>query len=123
MAGKPGARDSHAMRTIPDTVIIRRAGDSDGASLRRLSELDGGPCPGGDVLLAEVDGEARVALGLGDSRVVADPFSPTEDLVELLRTRAERLRDSHRHSHARSGHHLVPRRLARTMRRGDLRRS
>jgi len=41
-----------------------------------------------EVLLAEVDGELRVALSLADGSQIADPFFPSLHLVELLRTHA-----------------------------------
>jgi hypothetical protein len=43
------------------------------------------------VLLAEVDGQLRAALALTDGTVVADPFHPTADVIDLLRARARQL--------------------------------
>jgi hypothetical protein len=69
------------------TITIRMASAADGAALERLAGLDSARPPTGDVLLAEVDGELRAALG-PDGVAVADPFHRTGDLVTLLRRRA-----------------------------------
>jgi hypothetical protein len=42
-------------------------------------------------LIAELDGRLLAALALSDGRVVADPFHPTADLIDLLRARANQL--------------------------------
>jgi hypothetical protein len=73
-------------------VVIRRAHDGDRAALARLAALDSSPPPAGEVLLAEVDGEPRAALSLGDGRVVADPFQRTTELVALLELRRDQAR-------------------------------
>jgi hypothetical protein len=38
------------------------------------------------VLTGRVDGELRAALSLADGRAVADPFTRSGEVVELLRT-------------------------------------
>lgn len=53
------------------------------------------------MLVAEVDGELRVALGLSPEAVIADPFFPTLDLVSLVRAHAEALRTPRRSSRRR----------------------
>jgi hypothetical protein len=73
-------------------VTIRRAGSSDGRALDRLAGRDSQRLPSDDFLIAEVGGEPWAALGIHSGVVVADPFRPSADLVELLRLRAERLR-------------------------------
>jgi hypothetical protein len=108
------------MSTDAGTIVIRWAGDPDDAALRRLGELDGRRSPRGDVLLAEVDGTPRAALGLTDRRVVADPFSPTQDLVELLEVRADRLHRDVVPLNPCLAHSMLPRRMAHTVRRGDV---
>jgi hypothetical protein len=86
------------MSTHDDTVTIRRAAPSDAPALRRLALLDGVPRPlGGPVLVAEAGGVPRAALALADGRAVADPFHPTAQLVDLLRTRAALLTETGRH--------------------------
>lgn len=72
-------------------VTIRYAGADDEAVLERLAALDSTAIPASPVLIAEVDGEPRVALSLRSSEVVADPFHKTARLVQLVRVRAEQL--------------------------------
>ena len=72
-------------------VRIRLACDEDAAGLRRLADLDSAGVPAGPVLVAEVDGELRAAVSLVDAVVIADPFSRTLALVELLGVRAAQL--------------------------------
>ena len=74
------------------TIIIRRARAADGPVLARLAALDSARTPGADSLVAEADGVPVAALDLADGRVVADPFAPTADVVDLLRLRAARVR-------------------------------
>ena len=56
---------------LGSNVTIRSAGADDRKLLRRLAALDSADAPVGDVLLAEVDGEPRVALELRTGRVDA----------------------------------------------------
>jgi hypothetical protein len=71
------------------TITIRPAYADDDAALARLAILDSADgAPARPLLLAEVDGELKVALSLRDGAVIADPFAPTRDLIELLRTHA-----------------------------------
>lgn len=81
---------------IPSTAIlaIRQATADDAAELARLAALDSRPVPVGDVLLAFVDGTPVAAVELATGAVVADPFTPTADLVDLLHLRASRLGDT-----------------------------
>jgi hypothetical protein len=73
------------------TVALRLAYADEGEAVERLARLDEAPAPAGDVLLALVDGEPVAALSLADGSVVADPFTPAADVVDLLRVRAQRL--------------------------------
>ena len=73
------------------SVTLRFASPADQDPLARLAELDSATPPAQPVLLAEVDGQLRAALALTDGTVVADPFHPTADLVDLLRERARQL--------------------------------
>jgi hypothetical protein len=75
----------------PSQVTLRFAFPDDVESLARLAALDSADPPVGTVLLAEVEGELHAALSLADGRVVADPFQPTAELLELLRARARQL--------------------------------
>ena len=77
------------MTTLSSHVIsIRAATSDDSRALRRLAALDSAPVPAGPVLIAEVDGRAEAALAIEDRTVVADPFEPTAELVDLLRVHA-----------------------------------
>jgi hypothetical protein len=71
-----------------NAIVIRHATDADICALAELSILDSRPPLTGPALIAELDGIARAALALRDGNVAADPFVPTADLVELLRTHA-----------------------------------
>jgi hypothetical protein len=73
------------------TIALRLAHADERGAIDRLAHLDEAPAPAGDVLLALVDGEPVAALSLVDGGVVADPFAPTADVVDLLRVRAKRL--------------------------------
>ena len=73
-------------------LAIRPATPDDAMLVARLAALDSAPVPSGDLLLGIVDGAPLVALSLATGAVVADPFSPTAELVSMLRERAERLR-------------------------------
>ena len=66
----------------PVTIRTARAADAD--ALRLLAELDGGPVPGGRVLVAEVDGELVAAMPVAGGPAIADPFLSTSALVSLL---------------------------------------
>ena len=74
----------------PDALVIRPAYPDDATTLARLAALDSRrPLPtGGPVLVAERDGQILAALSTADGRAIADPFSPTADLVALLRLHA-----------------------------------
>jgi hypothetical protein len=69
-------------------LTIRRADLADLAALDRLAVLDSASAPTGDVLVAEVAGELWAALEIDSGRVIADPFRPSGELVELLRLHA-----------------------------------
>jgi hypothetical protein len=83
------------MTATADTIVIRRAGAADIRVLARIAALDSAQVPGADSLIAEVGGVPVAALDLADGHVVADPFAPTADVVELLRLRASRVRKQH----------------------------
>lgn len=99
-------------RLVP--VTIRYADSLDDATLTNLAALDSAEPLTLPVLVADVEGELRAALSLVDSAVIADPFRPTVELVELLRMRAEQLaRVPSSGLRARLG---APLRVARTLR-------
>ena len=71
-----------------NVISIRTATSEDSSALNRLAALDSAPVPAGPVLIAEVNGRPEAALGVTDHSVVADPFEPTAQLVDLLRVHA-----------------------------------
>ena len=77
-----------ATATATATITIRPAYADDRTALARLAAVDSSAVPAEPLLLAEVDDELRAALSLADGSVIADPFFPTLDLLELLRTHA-----------------------------------
>ena len=82
------------MQNFDPTVVIRAARGSDGDALEGLARLDSQRPLAGDVLLAEQDG--RLVAALDAQRVIADPFRPTADVIDLLRLRAGRSRHAGR---------------------------
>jgi hypothetical protein len=91
-----------ARRDVPATsserreraaVTIRWAGATDIPALEELAALDGTRLPLATTLVAERDGRILAALPMvAGARPIADPFSRTGELVDLLRLRAEQLR-------------------------------
>jgi hypothetical protein len=73
------------------TITIRPAYADDAQALTRLAALDSAELPDEPLLLAESDGELRVALSLADGSAIADPFAPTAQLVALLHRHAANL--------------------------------
>jgi hypothetical protein len=90
----------------PDGVLMRTARADDDADLFRLAALDSARPLAGPTIVAEVKGAVVGALCLSTGRAVADPFVPTQHLVELLRQHA-----AHRHAPVASprGRRLLPR--------------
>ena len=87
-----------AERRIPGTrrmtgavpaIELRLAGPGDAEAVRGLALLDERPELEGAVLIGLVDGQAAAAVSLDDGRVVADPFIRTDQVVALLRVRAQ----------------------------------
>lgn len=76
---------------MDNSVLLRFAFPDDALALARLAALDSAPPLAAPVLLAEIGGQLRAALSLADGGVIADPFHPTTDLVDLLRARARQL--------------------------------
>ena len=70
------------------TIAMRAATtDSDERIVHKLAVLDSAADPAGPVVIALVDGRPVAAASLVDGHVVADPFQPTADVVELLQAR------------------------------------
>ena len=72
-------------------VTVRQSLPADEPRLARLAALDSARPLHGPALVAEVDTRLLAALPLGSGRVIADPFEPTAELVELLRLHKEQL--------------------------------
>jgi hypothetical protein len=91
-------RAAHEAAPLPaapsERLVLRRSGSFDDAVLARLAQLDSAPRPVGAVLVAELDGEIVAALPFDGGRAIADPFRPTAELVDLLRTRVRVLADA-----------------------------
>jgi hypothetical protein len=67
-------------------AIRASAGErGDAEAIRRLAARAAGTPPRGAVILAEVDGEPIVAVGLADGHTVADPARATPALVAHVR--------------------------------------
>ena len=77
------------MSTSHDTVTIRRIEHTE--PLRGLAERDSRDLLAGPALVAEVDGRILAAISLSDRRVLADPFSRTDEVRSLLELRAAQL--------------------------------
>jgi hypothetical protein len=73
------------------SVTLRFGIPADRWPLARLAELDSAAPPAQPVLLVEVDGQLRAALALAGGAIIADPFYPTADLIDLLLARARHL--------------------------------
>ena len=74
------------------TVTVRMAAEGDAGTLARLAALDSARIPDMPLLVAESDARIIAALPLGSGRPVADPFTRTTELVELLQLREAQLR-------------------------------
>jgi hypothetical protein len=72
------------------TIRLARPEDSD--QLERLAERDSARLPGGELLVAVVEGRMRAAVSIPGGEAIADPFHPTYELVTLLGERADQLR-------------------------------
>lgn len=77
-------------------LTLRICCEADGDALRVLAERDTARVPAGRVLAAQVGGRIVAAISLDTRRVIADPFLPTADAVELLRRRAAQIRRAER---------------------------
>ena len=73
-------------------IELRFAAPADSAAITRVAALDSKPRPARPTLVAEVDGEIVAAAAISDGTAVADPFTPTQDVVELLQRHARTLR-------------------------------
>jgi hypothetical protein len=100
-------------------LTVRVASRDDLRALWRLAELDSALVPPPPVLIAEAADGPVAALSLADGSVIADPFTPTVHLVELLRLRARQLRAEGERP-PRAGRRFPARLLGRMTRESDL---
>src|SRR3954464_12867789 len=78
------------LMTRNEHIVIRSARNADEQAIAVLGVLDGGRhMPKGRVMLAEVDGRIRAAVG-SNGTAISDPFWPSADLVSMLRVQADR---------------------------------
>ncbi len=95
LAGLAPHRAPHRQRSADDdsAVLIRRASPADEAVIARLAALDERPeLPGGERLIGELEGRVVAALDVRSGRAVADPFTRSSGIVELLGLRAAQVR-------------------------------
>ena len=71
------------------SITIRPAYAEDDLSLTRLAALDSADAtPAAPLLVGELDGRLVAALSLSDGSSIADPFTRTAEILELLRKAA-----------------------------------
>jgi hypothetical protein len=73
-------------------VLIRRAAADDAPAIARLAALDERELPGGERLIALLGERPVAAVEVRSGASVADPFTPTAGIVELLGLRAAQVR-------------------------------
>ncbi len=85
-------RSDTVLMTSPASLSLRHATAADSGAVAYLSELDEAERLTGSVLLAFAGDRPVAAMSLDDGRTVADPFTPTANVVDLLRVRARQER-------------------------------
>jgi hypothetical protein len=65
-------------------ITFRPGNESDAPVLRQLAELDSARPIHGEVYVAEHRGRPIAAVSVDEQRVIADPFEPTAEVVDLL---------------------------------------
>jgi hypothetical protein len=82
------ARRRPHRRPAMTPVLVRPARSIDAADLAKLAALDSAAPLTGEILLAVSGGEVAAAMSLDTGAVIANPFVPTANLIELLRAAA-----------------------------------
>jgi hypothetical protein len=81
--------------TRNEHIVIRSARAADEQDIAVLGVIDGGRrMPKGHVMVAEVDGRIRAAVG-SNGASISDPFWPSADLVSMLRVHTDRDQAEH----------------------------
>ncbi len=87
-AAQAGGPPPLAAATVITLRLAHEDGDAGVATLVSLSGREGSPGP---TLVAEVDGEPRVAIPLSGGPLLSDPFHATDELGSLLHLRRAQL--------------------------------
>ena len=95
-----------------DRVVFRFAGESDAPALEWLRQRDSAVMPPAPHLVAEVNGSIRAARSLRTGETIADPWTHTAHLREMLAARANQFEE------VRPRRHLTAR-YARRLARGE----
>jgi hypothetical protein len=80
------------------TLTIRRLTEDDEADMARLAELDSSAALQAPLLGVEIEDRLLAAVSIETGKVVADPFSRTAELRDLLELRATQLRGRRKRS-------------------------
>ena len=86
------APPERSIENLEVPITIRPARSADSFALAKLAELDSADVPSVPLLIAEANGELRAAVSVHDGAVIADPFTHTIWVVQLLQARAAQLR-------------------------------
>ena len=81
-----------SVKNLEVPITIRPARPADAGALAKLAELDSADVLSVPVLIGEANGELRAAVSLYDGAAIADPFTHTTWVVQLLHARAAQLR-------------------------------
>jgi hypothetical protein len=95
----------------PADISLRLAQPEDRRAVTRVAQRDTASVPGAPLLVAVSPDGIRAAISLADGSVIADPFEPTAELVDLLRTRAKQTARAARGAQS-SGWRRIGRRIA-----------
>jgi hypothetical protein len=89
------AQTTGGLMTRNEHIVIRSARTADEQAIAVLGVLDGGrDMPKGRVMVAEVDGRIRAAVG-SNGASISDPFWPSAELVSMLRMHTTRVTLEH----------------------------
>jgi hypothetical protein len=72
-------------------ITIRRLGPADREAVEAIAQRDSEKVPFGDLIGAEVEGRLLAATAIATGATIADPFSRTAEVRDLLELRAQQL--------------------------------